>query len=659
MRTTLLVGFPNSGKSTIFNMLTGQLRKVSNYSGVTVDSAKAEYLSNSINDIKLSVVDLPGIYSLVPTSLDEGVTTAALIKETSKFDTIILVIDLDRFEASLSLLLAIKEVANTKIIAIINKNDHLHFSPEHTKKLSTYLGLPVFTMSALNDDEKSLDYFIRQNIESNDELSAKGKAFDLRTIKKLKISEGSQVFLKNIPPDNYIIATEKEIIDEIKTHQAAARSTIQSMYKHSQAKTNFTQKLDSLILHKFWGSVIFILIFYFIFNSIYAWAGPLMDFSETFFVRLGEFISPYLPDNFIRSLVIDGVISGVGGVIIFLPQIMILFFLLSVLEQSGYISRAAVLTDKVMSVFGLNGKAFLPYMSGFACSIPAIMAARSIPNQKERAATIMTIPMITCSARLPVYVLLIGTFIPSVKIWGFLNSQALAFFFLYFLGTLFALVAAKIFRLTLYKGETGNFIIDLPHYEKPSIKFAFKQSLRKGSTFLKKAGTIILGLSILIWFLSSYPGPNANDLIGKSDEQISAITLEGSALGFTGKFIEPALKPMGMNWKMGVGLLVAFGARELFVSTLGTIYALGEVDEESSSLRDRLSSELDPKTGLPVFNTAVAWSILIFFVFALQCISTLAILKKEMGSWKYPAFMFVYMGGLGYIGATLTYQFLK
>jgi len=436
MRTTLLVGFPNSGKSTIFNMLTGQLRKVSNYSGVTVDSAKAEYLSNSINDIKLSVVDLPGIYSLVPTSLDEGVTTAALIKETSKFDTIILVIDLDRFEASLSLLLAIKEVANTKIIAIINKNDHLHFSPEHTKKLSTYLGLPVFTMSALNDDEKSLDYFIRQNIESNDELSAKGKAFDLRTIKKLKISEGSQVFLKNISPDNYIIATEKEIIDEIKTHQAAARSTIQSMYKHSQAKTNFTQKLDSLILHKFWGSVIFILIFYFIFNSIYAWAGPLMDFSETLFVRLGEFISPYLPDNFIRSLVIDGVISGVGGVIIFLPQIMILFFLLSVLEQSGYISRAAVLTDKVMSVFGLNGKAFLPYMSGFACSIPAIMAARSIPNQKERAATIMTIPMITCSARLPVYVLLIGTFIPSVKIWGFLNSQALAFFFLYFLGRL-------------------------------------------------------------------------------------------------------------------------------------------------------------------------------------------------------------------------------
>jgi ferrous iron transport protein B len=298
-------------------------------------------------------------------------------------------------------------------------------------------------------------------------------------------------------------------------------------------------------------------------------------------------------------------------------------------------------------------------MSGFACSIPAIMAARSIPNHKERACTIMTIPMITCSARLPVYVLLIGTFIPKVTYLGFFNSQALAFFFLYFLGSFVALIVAKIFRLTMFRGETSNFIIDLPHYEKPSLKFASKQALRKGKVFLKKAGTIILGLSILIWFLSTFPSPENKLIENKTPEEVSSLTLEGSYLGQAGKFIEPALRPMGMNWKTGVGLMVAFGARELFVSTMGTVYALGDVDEESASLRSRLQSEVDPVTGQPAFNAAVAWSILIFFVFALQCISTLAILRREMGSWKYPAFMFAYMGLLGYAGATIAYQFLK
>ena len=655
MKTALLVGFPNSGKSTIFNMLTGQMRKVSNYSGVTVDSAKSDFLSNTLNDVKLSIVDLPGVFSLIPTSLDEGVTTTAILHQKKQFDLIVMIIDLDRFEASLSLLFALKEMTTKKIIAVINKNDHLHFTPEHTKKLSTYLGLPVFTMSAINDDEKALDYFIRQNV---DEISSP-KELDLSSHELLKISQDSIAFLKDIPSDLYQVSDSQVIIEKIKKHQSNARTIIQSIYKHSSVKTQFTKKLDEILLHKVWGTLIFIGIFYFIFNSIYSWAGPAMEFTEGLVISLGDYIAPLLPDNFIKSLLIDGVIAGVGGVVIFLPQIMILFFLLSLLEQSGYISRAAVLTDKLMSVFGLNGKAFLPYMSGFACSIPAIMAARSIPNHKERAATIMTIPMITCSARLPVYVLLIGTFVPDKTVLGIFHSQALAFFFLYFLGSFFALVFAKIFRLTLYKGETGNFIIDLPHYEKPSLKFAFKQSTRKGYTFLKKAGTIILGLSVFIWVLSTYPNPEESLTVNKTEAEVAAITLEHSYLGQTGKFIEPALKPMGMDWKMGVGVLVAFGARELFVSTLGTIYALGDVDEESASLRERLMNEVNPNTGEPVFSLAVAFSILIFFVFALQCISTLAILKKEMGSWKYPAFMFSYMGILGYVGATIAYQVLK
>ena len=651
MENVLLVGFPNSGKSTIYNMLTGQLRKVSNYSGVTVDSAVAELVSNSLHEKKLGVVDLPGIYNLIPTSIDEGITTTSLIKDVDKYKTIAMVLDLDRLEASLSLLLAVKEILHRNIIVIINKNDHLLFTKEHEQRSQERLGMPVLSISAMNDNGVELDKFIREhslNMQS------------VPTQPKIKLHSESRVYLPSLQENVHFDETEADVvIKNIKSHQAEAREIINAIYKHSTAKTRLTEKMDAIILHKFWGSLIFIAIFYLIFHSIYTWAGPAMDFTEGLVLSLGDIIANYLPDNWIKSLVIDGVIAGVGGVVIFVPQIMILFFLLSLLEQSGYISRAAVLTDKIMSVFGLNGKAFLPYMSGFACSIPAIMAARSIPSQKERVATIMTIPMITCSARLPVYVLLIGTFIPSITYFGFLNSQALAFFFLYFLGSFMALVMAKVFRLTLFKGETSNFIIDLPHYEKPSFKFAFRQALRKGQLFLKKAGTIILGLSVLIWVLSTYPSPDASMIDGKTDEEVSAITLQNSYLGQTGKLIEPALAPMGMDWKMGVGVLVAFGARELFVSTLGTIYALGDVDEESATLRERMHSEINPATGEPVFNTAVAWSILIFFVFALQCISTLAILRRELGGWKYPAIMFLYMGALGYAGAFLAYHLVK
>lgn len=652
MENVLLVGFPNSGKSTIYNMLTGQLRKVSNYSGVTVDSAMAELISNSLHDKKFGVVDLPGIYNLVPTSIDEGITTTSLIKDCDKYKTIAMVLDLDRLEASLSLLLAIKELLKKNILVIINKNDHELFTKEHEQRLAERLALPVLSISAMNDDGRALDNFIRERTVDH-------KA-DETFQPKIKLHAGSKAYLPDLQADlHYHEITSEEVIKSIKNHQAEARDIITQIYKHSTNKTKLTEKIDAVMLHKFWGSLIFIAIFYLIFHAIYTWAGPAMDLTEGLVTSFGEWLSPMLPDNFIRSLVIDGIVAGVGGVVVFLPQIVILFFLLSILEQSGYISRAAVLSDKIMSIFGLNGKAFLPYMSGFACSIPAIMAARSIPSQKERVATIMTIPMITCSARLPVYVLLIGTFVPKVTYMGFINSQALAFFFLYFLGSFFALAAAKVFRLTIFKGETSNFIIDLPHYEKPSFQFAFRQAFRKGKLFLKKAGTIILGLSVLIWFLSSYPNPDAAQIQGKSDEEVSAITLENSFLGQTGKFIEPVLEPMGMNWKMGVGLLVAFGARELFVSTLGTIYALGDVDEESTSLRERMQAEINPKTGMAAFNTAVAWSILIFFVFALQCISTLAVLRRELGSWKYPAFMFLYMGTLGYIGAFLAYHLLS
>jgi len=438
-----------------------------------------------------------------------------------------------------------------------------------------------------------------------------------------------------------------------------ARDVLGSLSRPNDAKALLTQKIDRFVLNPWLGGIIFAAIFYFIFDAIYTWAGPAMDLSESVIVTVGELIGNYLPEGHFKSLIVDGIFGGVGGVVVFLPQIMALFFLLSLLEQSGYIARAAVVTDRIMGVFGLNGKAFLPYMSGFACAIPGIMATRTIPNPRERYATLMTIPLITCSARLPVYILLIGTFVPATTVFGIFNAQALSFFFLYFLGSFAALIIAKLLRLSYFKGETGNFIIDLPLYQRPSLKTAFKQSWKKGKTFLTKAGTIILGLSILIWILSTFPSPNPELLEGKSPEEQAGISLQQSMLGTMGRTIEPVIKPIGMDWKIGVGMLVAFGARELFVSAIGTIYSLGDVDEESSSLREKLLAETWADTGKPVYTLATAWSILIFFVFSLQCTSTLAILRRETGGWKIPIIMFSYMGLLAYGGAFVAYRLLS
>lgn len=653
MQSILLVGFPNSGKSTIYNLLSGQFRKVSNYAGVTVDSAAAELLSNSEHGQKVRVIDLPGIYNLIPTSINEAVTTSALLRldpKASDYHLVALVLDLYRFEASLALAIALKEVVGERLVLIINKDDKKQIGPHQREMLRTLSGLSVISTSAKHDSPQELDHFLREHlfaepIEPKGDFTLGPGSIDLSSL------QVSKERLTHLDQD--------KIREQVKSLHEQAREMISKVLSVDPKQSMLTHKLDRILVHPLWGSIVFFAIFYLIFHSIYTWSAPFMDFIDGQIANLGTYLGSILPSGAINGLVVDGVIAGVGGVVIFLPQIVILFFLLSLLEQSGYIARAAVVTDKVMGHFGLNGKAFLPYISGFACSIPGIMATRTIPDTKERMATLMTIPMITCSARLPVYVLLIGTFVPEQTVLGVFNAQALSFFFLYFLGSFFALVMAKIFRLTYFKGESSNFIIDLPLYQLPHLKLAFKNAYQKGKLFLKKAGTVILGLSILIWFASSYPAPKEEVVAGMSEEALASYTLEHSVLGTMGRTIEPVLRPLGMDWKIGVGLLVAMGARELFVSTMGTIYALGDVDEESVGLRERLKSEINPETGRPVFNLAVAWSILIFFVFALQCTSTLAVLKKETGGWKTPLFMFSYMGVLAYLGSFIVYRLLS
>ncbi|EPZ49754.1 ferrous iron transport protein B [Bacteriovorax sp. BAL6_X] len=656
MRKILLIGPANSGKSAIFNLLSGANRKVANYNGITVDTATAGLISNARHEKKLAVVDLPGIYSLVPSSIDEAVTVSTLIgrnNQVTEFHDIVCVVDCARLDSSLSLALAVKELFGGKIKIIFNKYDLDVTKNYDFDKIGEHIGVPYIKFSTMRDSGATLENFLRDN--ASDEI--------LLPSGKIKLSNESteyNPFNVSFEEDQFVeLQNEVSALSQIEKYQREARD-LKASYAIGKNKSliQLSNKIDQFVLHPLLGGIIFLAIFYLIFHSIYTWAGPAMDLIDGGVGAFGEYIATLLPEGMLNSFIVDGIIAGVGGVVIFLPQIMILFFLLSLLEQSGYISRASIITDRAMSYFGLNGKAFLPYLSGFACSVPAIMATRTISDKKERLATLMTIPLITCSARLPVYILLIGTFVPEKTVFGIFNSQALAFFFLYFLGSIVALIIAKIFRLTLYKGSTTSFIIELPLYQMPTFKPAFKSMIFKGKVFLKKAGTIILGLSMVIWFLSTFPKPAQEMLVGKTEAEAAAISLEHSTIGQFGKLIEPVIKPLGYNWKMGVGITVAMGARELFVSTLGTIYALGDVDEESTTLRERLRAEIDPETNEPVFNTAVAWSLLIFFAFAMQCISTLGIVRRETDGWGHVFLMFGYMTILAYGGAFVTYHLL-
>lgn len=654
MKTFLLIGFPNSGKSTIFNLLSGESRKVSNYSGVTVDAGIAELKSNSINEEKIRIIDLPGIYNLLPSSLDEGVTVSTFLNlnnAITEFHEIILVLDSSRFEASLALALSMREIVGNNISLLINKSD-LFYKKNNIdlKNLEKTLDLRILICSALKDDQNTsneIDLFLRE----------KKLSIPIKPKSKILLTEKSANYLMVRDNHSYInITTDEEfVLKKIQNFQIEARKIIKEATLDLNLKTvQDTYRIDKILLHPFWGGICFVGIFFLIFQSLYTVSTPIMGLIESMVKILGDYVSSILPDGLFKSLVVDGIFAGVGGVLVFLPQVGILFFLLSILEQSGYISRAAFITDRVMAYFGLNGKAFLPFLSAFACSVPAIMSTRTIEDKGERMATIMTLPLITCSARLPVYVLLIGTFIPSYQILGIFNSQAIALFFLYFLGSVLALIMAKIFRLSLFKSKSKSFFIEMPIYQKPKLKIAWKQMYSQSKVFLKKAGTTIFALSILIWFLSSFPRINENDYTGLTKERIASIQLEKSTIGTLGKAIEPVIKPLGYDWKVGVGILIAFGARELFVSGMGTMYSLGDVDENSKSLRERLKLEKNPNTGLPTFNLPVVWSLLVFFAFACQCMSTLAIVKKETQSWKWSAVMFGYMTVLAYVGAFFT-----
>ena len=414
-----------------------------------------------------------------------------------------------------------------------------------------------------------------------------------------------------------------------------------------QKKKNYTDKIDAIVTHKFWGYAIFLILMILMFQSIFTWALVPMNLISDGFNWLGNEVGLIMPPGDLRDLLINGVISGVGAVVTFLPQIILLFLFMGILEDTGYMARAAFIMDRLMSKVGLHGKAFIPMLSSFACAIPGIMATRTIENPRDRLVTILVAPLMSCSARLPVYSLLIAAFIPGTLILGFWNLQGIVMVSLYLLGVVMALIMAGIFKKTILKGKSQAFILELPPYRIPSLRNIFLQIKERSMLFLKRAGTIILGVSIILWFLATYPKLQNGSLSQK---------LSYSFVGRAGQLIEPVIKPLGFDWKVGVGILSSLLQREVFVSTISTIYNIQSTGDKSVSIRSQMQKDVNLETGLPYFTVQTAICVMVYYVLAMQCMSTLAVVRRETNSWKWPLFQLVYMTSLAYIVTFIVYQ---
>ncbi|NQZ75300.1 MAG: ferrous iron transport protein B [Ekhidna sp.] len=621
MRKIALVGNPNVGKSTLFNKLTGLNQHVGNYPGVTVDK---KYGITSINGEKYEIVDLPGVYSINPKSEDERIVYEYLTKK-SDIDLVVVIADALNLERNLVLFSQIYDL-NLPIMLVVNRIDMKGASKIDPYDLSRLLGgIPVAAINARTGDLKDL----------KDQIGG------------FERPDQWQQFYTKTEEDNY----EKEIEERF----AIVRKLLKFLKKESKEASSITNKLDQILVHRFFGYGIFIGILFLIFQFLYAFANVPMDLIDSFFGVASGFVSDFLPAGPVSALLAEGIIPGIGGVVIFIPQIALLFLFLTILEETGYMTRAVFLMDKLMRPFGLHGKSVVPLMSGVACAIPGIMAARSIDQPKERLITILVTPLMSCSARLPVYILLITLTVPDQQIAGFINLQGLVLLGMYLLGLIAALLFGMLFKFIL-KTESKSFLImEMPQYQVPYLKNVLFNVYEKSKAFVWGAGRIIIALSIILWVLGSY-GPDSfgND---KSEELISQTALESSFIGIAGQQIEPVIEPLGYDWKIGIALITSFAAREVFVSTMATIYSIDN-EEDEASLLQRMNQEVDAYTGEKRYGLATGISLMIFYAFAMQCMSTLAITKRETKTWKWPLIQFGYMTTLAYVSSLIVYQLL-
>ena len=652
--TIALAGNPNAGKTTLFNALTGMRQKVANYSGVTVERKEGFWrLNGGENTARL--IDLPGLYSLDATSLDERIARDVLLGKVAdlpKPDALIAVVDATNLERNLYLVTQLLEFKIPVVIALTMVDTAEKQSLEiDTKKLSKLLKVPVVGVKATQ----------KQGIR---ELAEK--------VLQAAKSEATPNFVWLSDADFTDQTSEEDVClslsdDKIANKKIFARyNFISDVYQESvkpkdTLERSVSEKIDSVLTHKFFGLVILIGILLLVFQTIFSWANLPMDLLDKGFGALGDFVRAEMPAGILTDLLVDGIIAGVGGVVVFLPQILLLFLFLSILEDTGYMARAAFLLDKLMSRVGLHGKAFLPLLSSFACAIPGIMATRTIENPKDRLATIMIAPFMSCSARLPVYTLMIAAFFAGQTIFGFLSLGAVLILAMYTLGIIVAVIVAFILKRTVLKSPTPPFVMELPPYRLPNFRTVFQNIFIRAGLFLKRAGTVILAISIILWALTYFPRSAETVQSPKSNVQNQEQVDEGQQLknSFAGKLghaIEPVIQPLGFDWKIGVALIASFAAREVLVSTLSIIYNVGKDENEESPSLINAVRDAKKDDGTKAWTPLTALTLMVFFVLAMQCMSTVAVVRRETNSWSWALFMVGYMTGLAYLAAFLTYQ---
>ena len=709
-----LVGNPNSGKTTLFNALTGLRQKVGNYPGVTVEKKEGEYRWEGGS---VRVLDLPGTYSLKAASDDERVVRDVLLKlqHSEDIDLAVIVVDASHLERNLFLATQVIDLGLPVVLALtMNDEAQRSGAPVETARLAEALGAPVVEVLAPRlEGIDNLKQAIaghagsasppppwrigEQVLEKVDELAGVLEA--ARPGAQGLLREAALQILLDDHDEHPLIelsgvhAAAHRLRDELETAGVNWRQAEATGRYHwirdvaaaaRQPARRFAQnahdRLDRMLTHPVFGLAVFVLVMGVVFQAVFSWSGPFMGWIESLFTWLGGLVSQALPAGPLRGLLVDGVIGGVGGVVIFLPQILLLFLFVAVLEDSGYMARAAFLMNRHMRRAGLSGRAFIPLLTGFACSIPAIMATRAIANRRDRLVTILVVPFISCGARLPVYTLMIGAFIPATLITRFLPGftwQGLTLWAAYLFSLAVAVTAAWALRKTVLPGETQPFILELPPYRWPNLRTVLTSMWERGRVFLTQAGTIILAINILLWFLLSLPAnPPLNDqnwerarsaernwryLDEDLDTYLAKIErtnqLECSYAGQLGKLIEPVIKPLGFDWKIGIGIIGSFAAREVFVSTMAVIYGMGaDEDAEDSAFHERLQRERDPRTGQPVYNMLVAINLIIYFILACQCMATIAIVRRETGGWKWALFMLAYMTGTAWVVCFVFYQ---
>ena len=709
LRRIAILGNPNAGKSTLFNALTGLRQRVGNYPGVTVE--KKTGVCELPSGRRVEILDLPGSYSLHPNSPDEVIVRDVLLglqDDTPPPDMILFVVDATHLERHLYLALQVLELGRPMIL-VLNMMDAA--ATEGVKiddaELSRSLGVPVIGISATRGHGLGhLRRLMERDVEPSTMRFREWPQHLVRVLQRLDerlprhphmpararddfalallLDDGEDdAIARHAPPD--LLEDARILAKRLDLHSPGWRGDdVEGRYEEIHAivaravaapgarRDLLRDRIDRVLTHRIAGPILFLLLMGATFQSVFAWAQPAMDLIDMLVGRFAGLVAAIMPDGPLESLLVDGVIAGVGTTLTFIPQIAILFLFISVLEDSGYMARAAFIMDRLMARVGLSGRAFIPLLSSFACAIPGIMATRTIDNRRDRFTTIMVAPFMSCSARLPVYALLIGAFVPNVW-FGPLTLPGITLFSMYLLGVLVAIGVAAILKRTVLKGGRPLYVMELPPYRMPSWRSVLPGVRDRSMLFVRKAGTVILATSICLWFLGSYPrhtaasAPLEARLVAATaardsaaarglERDLAGVRLEHSYAGSVGRAIEPLIAPLGFDWRIGIGLVTSLAAREVMVSTMATVFHLSDGDDDTRSLREQLRKAVDPRTGKRAYSPLIGISLMVFYVLACQCMSTVAVVRRETNSWRWPIFMLVMMNSLAWLASFAVYQ---